>query len=103
GGGAAPGALTGPGGVQLAAPPGSTPVPGTVVVTPAPAAPQGAGANNPPTPSLVAPQPTASPGPAATTPTTSPGLGQAQIIISPPPTMRVGGGPYTVPISVTNA
>jgi hypothetical protein len=46
------------------------------------------------------------PGPLATaaqTPTTSPGLGQAQIIISPPPTMRVGGGPYTVPISVTNA
>jgi hypothetical protein len=37
------------------------------------------------------------------TPTTSPGLGQAQIIISPAPTLRLGGGPYNVPITVTNA
>jgi hypothetical protein len=30
-------------------------------------------------------------------------LGLAQIVISPPGTiMRVGGGPYTVPISITN-
>ncbi len=105
-GGAAPGTLTGPGGVQLSAPPGSTPVPGTVVVVPAPAVPApGAPATNPAAPS-PAPQATPPPGPpapAAGTSTTSPGLGQAQIIISPSPTMRVGGGPYTVPISVTNA
>jgi hypothetical protein len=37
-------------------------------------------------------------------PTTSPGIGGAQVIISPPgPTFRVGGGPYTVPLSVTDA
>jgi len=31
------------------------------------------------------------------------GFGLAQIVISPPPTFRLGGGPYTVPISVNNA
>jgi hypothetical protein len=36
-------------------------------------------------------------------PTTSAGVGSAGVIIAPPPTMRVGGGPYTVPISITNA
>jgi len=107
GGGAGATILNGPGGVQLAAPPGSSPVPGTVVVTPAPSAtPPNAAANNPPAPAPAAPQVTPPPEALATAvqpPTTSPGLGQAQIIISPSPTMRVGGGPYTVPISVTNA
>jgi hypothetical protein len=78
-----------------------------VVVTPAPSAtPPNAAANNPPAPAPAAPQVTPPPEALATAvqpPTTSPGLGQAQIIISPSPTMRVGGGPYTVPISVTNA
>jgi len=33
----------------------------------------------------------------------SPGLGSAQVILSPPGSVfRVGAGPYTVPISVTN-
>ena len=37
-------------------------------------------------------------------PTTSPGVGSAQVIVTPPgTTFRVGGGPYTVPISITNA
>ena len=37
-------------------------------------------------------------------PTTSPGIGSAQVIVSPPgTTFRVGGGPYTVPISITDA
>jgi hypothetical protein len=36
-------------------------------------------------------------------PTTSPGVGQAQVIISPPSTtFRVGGGPYTIPLSITD-
>jgi hypothetical protein len=36
-------------------------------------------------------------------PTTSPGVGSAQVIISPPGTaLRVGGGPYTIPLSVTD-
>jgi hypothetical protein len=33
---------------------------------------------------------------------TTQGFGSAQVILSPPPTFRVGGGPYTVPISITN-
>jgi type II secretory pathway component GspD/PulD (secretin) len=37
-------------------------------------------------------------------PITSPGIGQAQVIISPPATaLRVGQGPYNIPISVTGA
>jgi hypothetical protein len=49
------------------------------------------------------PQP---PAPAAEpiVPTTSAGVGSAQVIISPPSTsFRVGGGPYTIPLSVTDA
>jgi hypothetical protein len=30
------------------------------------------------------------------------GFGAAQVILSAPPTFRVGGGPYTVPISISN-
>ena len=108
GGGAAPGTLTGPGGVQVSAPPGSTPVPGTVVVTPATpvpgAAPPTPAPNDQPAPSPAAPATTlpVPPEPAAQIATTSPGIGQAQIIISPPPSLRMGAGPYTVPISVTS-
>jgi general secretion pathway protein D len=110
GGAPAGGNITGPGGVQVTAPPGSSPVPGTVVVTPAPqAAPFAGAAGNPPAPvppAAVPPPAAAAPAAnaaAAQLPTTTAGIGQAQIVISPPPAMRVGGGPYTVPISVTNA
>ena len=77
-------------------PPGSSPIPGTTAVTAAPA---------PAVPSVAAPQGTApgAPPPAATPipPTTSSG---AQILVTPPgPEFRVGGGPYTVAISATNA
>ncbi len=114
---APPSTVPGPGGTQLVVPPGSTAVPGTVLP---PAQPSG-----PPPPNVVVgtpPEPTAPPAaaqppatqpsaPAPTTPdaaapppTQSPGIGAAQIIISPPgPTFRVGGGPYTVPISITDA
>jgi general secretion pathway protein D len=105
----APPALVGPGGVQVTLPPGSTPVPGTVVVTPSPP-PGGAG----PAPGAAAPAPAtvppppepATPAPAAPAPepTTAPGLGMAQIIVSPPSTtLRVDGGPYTIPVSIANA
>ncbi len=48
--------------------------------------------------------------PAAASPTAeplaapaSPGLGAAQVILTPPgTTFRVGAGPYTVPVSITN-
>jgi general secretion pathway protein D len=104
-------------------PPGSTPIPGTVV---APAAATPPPATTPTTPPGTAPQPT--PPPVAETtppavqppqpqvpptpaqpagaeaPTTSPGIGSAQVLLNPSgTTFRVGGGPYTVPISINNA
>jgi len=88
-----------PPGTTLSAPPGSTPVPGTVLVpTPTPT-PQ------PVPPAPVPEQPQAVP-PAAGDPLvapSSPGLGAAQVILTPPgTTFRVGAGPYTVPVSITN-
>jgi type II secretory pathway component GspD/PulD (secretin) len=111
----------------ISVPPGATPIPGTTVVpNPVPAAPPPAPFAAPPP--VVTPAPQASPqtspsaapaGPppaAATTPpatagqnadappTTSPGFGIAQVIVSPPPgVLRVGQGPYNIPISVTGA
>jgi hypothetical protein len=71
-----------------------------------PAAPP-AGAATPPQPAATAP---ATPAPAAPAPQadnppiTSAGLGSAQVIISPPLTpLRVGQGPYNIPISITGA
>jgi general secretion pathway protein D len=96
-----------PPGATLANPPGSTPVPGTVLVpAPAPATPPPA-----PTPATPAPQPPqavpAGPPPSAadtTPPAVVPGLGSAQVFVSPPGNgLRVGGGPYSVTISITNA
>jgi len=87
-----------PPGTTLSAPPGSTPVPGTVLVPT-------------PTPQAVPPTPALEPAPATPTPVTgeplvvpsSPGLGAAQVILTPPgTTFRVGAGPYTVPVSITN-
>jgi general secretion pathway protein D len=111
----APNPQRGPGGAVVSAPPGSSPVPGTVLVTP-PTAPPYPATPPPPTVVPVPPEPavtppTATPPPAAPTPppagtppqTTSTGIGGAQVIVSPPPGIRVGGGPYTVPLSVTDA
>lgn len=84
-------------------PPGSSPVPGTIFVpTPPPDAD-----TRPPASAPSAPAPTA-PGvalaPPADAATSSPGIGTAQIVITPPATpMRVDGGPYTIPISIVNA
>jgi hypothetical protein len=64
-----------------------------------PAVPPAAPPAGAPTTAPAAPPPTA-----LDQPIVSPGIGQAQVIISPPaPPVRVGGGPYTVPISVLNA
>ena len=128
-----PASVAGPGGTQLSVPPGSTPIPGTVlaptqpatapspnivVATPEPIPSPAQTATAPPTPTgtpagpatatgatgaatgtKAAPQPATPP-----EPTQSPGIGLAQVLISPPgPTFRVGGGPYTVPISITDA
>lgn len=105
---AAPGATpTGqpraPAGTTLAAPPGSSPVPGTVVVpAPVPAPP---GATPPAAPAEPAAPVSVAPAPdAAAPPVSAPGLGSAQVILTPPGNVfRIGGGPYTVPISITNA
>jgi general secretion pathway protein D len=108
--------IRGPGGTTVAVPPGTTPVPGTVLA-PTPPAPVAvpSPAPEPPTPPAAAPSPVtpapAAPPPAAAEPpqppalpTTSPGAGGAQVLISPPsPLFRVGGGPYTVALSITGA
>jgi general secretion pathway protein D len=111
----APGTQRGPGGAIVAPPPGSTPVPGTVLVQPPPANPPVPPIANPATPEtatppevpVIQPPPAAPPrdtAPATAPPTTSSGIGSAQVILSPPSTsFRVGGGPYTIPISVTEA
>jgi general secretion pathway protein D len=117
----------------IAVPPGASPIPGTVVVpNPAPAPPSPApfaapppvvapppASQNPPQASQAAappPQAQATPPPAAAAaapaaagqndapPATSPGFGVAQVIVSPPAgVLRVGQGPYNIPISVTGA
>ncbi len=76
-------------------PPGSSPIPGTTAVAaaPAPAGPAGAPAQ------AVAPgaPPSANSNPVPTS-------AGAQIVVTPPgPEFRVGGGPYTVAVSATNA
>jgi general secretion pathway protein D len=107
----------------VAPPPGTSPVPGTVLVAPPapappvateppPAAPATPPATPPAQPTTTPPPPVApapAPPPAQpaaeppAVPTTSPGVGSAQVIISPPGTaLRVGGGPYTIPLSVTD-
>ena len=114
-----PEAQRGPGGTTVAPPPGTSPVPGTVLVpapvapgTPPPAEPLAPGAQptpaatTPPSPTPETPpaQPPAAPATPAAVPTASQGVGSAQVLISPPgPTFRVGGGPYTVPLSITDA
>ncbi len=82
-------------------PPGSSPVPGTVLVPPPAAArpaQPAAAAEPPPAPArdLTA---TAPPSDAVTTT----GVGNATVALTAPPAMTAGGGPYTVPIMITNA
>ena len=95
-------------------PPGSSQIPGTTAVAAAPApavpgaaAPQGAAAGAPPpAPSAATPAaiPASPAGATATNPNPVIASAGAQIIVTPPgPEFRVGGGPYTVAISATNA
>ena len=87
------------GGVSII-PPGSSPIPGTTAVQAAPA---------PANPNAATPQGAAAPVPAAppaATPAANPPVASAgaQIVVTPPGTdFRVGGGPYTVAVSATNA
>jgi type II secretory pathway component GspD/PulD (secretin) len=94
---------------QPVVPPGSSPIPGMV---PAPAPTQAAPAivapppallNQPP-PAVMPPAPATPPAAAAPSPAPAPSPGEpARITLSPPSEMRVGSGPYTIPISVANA
>ncbi len=100
-------------------PPGSSPVPGMVMVPVAPAAPAPSNivisppdlpvaSPDPFPPAPVAPQSAPSPQPvttAAAPPSPAPAqpVGPARITLSPPSEMRLGSGPYTVPISVAGA
>ena len=95
-------------------PPGSSPIPGTTAVAAAPApavpgaaAPPGAAPGAPPpAPSAATPAaiPAAPTGATATNPAPTIAPAGAQIVVTPPgPEFRVGGGPYTVAISATNA
>jgi general secretion pathway protein D len=84
-------------------PPGSSPIPGMVPAPPAPPVP-------PPSPPPIEPPAAAAapaPAPAAPappdTPAQPPPAAPARISLSPPNEMRVGSGPYTIPISIVNA
>jgi general secretion pathway protein D len=109
-----------PGSPTVTAPPGSSPVPGTVLVQPTPAPAPTPPVTVPPEPVATQPPPAtpagtppAVPAPPAAAPptaeppavpTASPGVGAAQVSMTPPaPTLRVGGGPYMLPISIANA
>jgi general secretion pathway protein D len=116
-----------PGPPQLQIPPGSSPIPGltsvpptaatppatapTPVGIPTPAQPPGqvtapatpAVPVAPPVPAEPTPTPAAQP-PAAPTPTTAtPPPAPGRVVLSVPAEMRVGGGPYTVPVSINGA
>ncbi|MEQ1870618.1 MAG: hypothetical protein ABL961_11400 [Vicinamibacterales bacterium] len=96
------GGLRTPGGAVFP-PPGSSPVPGTVFVpTPTPTPAPTSGVNVGPAvagPTFAPPiAPDPPPAPAAGP------VGSTQVVVTPPASaFRVGGGPYTVPVSVMNA
>jgi general secretion pathway protein D len=119
----------GPLGVPVQVPPGSSPIPGTVPTPSAeqkppagavtifppvdPAAPAGQPATPAPNPfgaPATPPAPAPTPAPAAPAapqpPPDAPAAvaeGTARVTLSPPSEMRAGGGPYTVPISISGA
>jgi general secretion pathway protein D len=91
-------------------PPGSSQIPGTTTAPAAPTPGTPAPPNVQPQPSPVTPVAPAPVGPqGAAPPVATPGVtptntGGAQLVVTPPGTdFRVGGGPYTVAISATNA
>ena len=89
---------------QPVIPPGSSPIPGmTTAPIPAPApAPPVTTPPAPPEPAPVVPPAPQVAQPAPTAPA-APSTPPARITLSPPSEMRVGSGPYTVPISVAGA
>ena len=93
-----------PGTPQL--PPGSSPIPGFTVLPPtppAPAAPTPPPAAPPPTPEPTPAPAPAPPPPAAPVTQPPPTASVARVTLGAAPEMRIGGGPYTVPISIVGA
>ena len=96
---------------QPVVPPGSSPIPGMTTAPQTPATPPGAPAQPaapPPTappaaPTAPQPAPTEPPAAPAPTPPAVTAAAPARISLSPPSEMRVGSGPYTVPISIAGA
>ena len=92
-------------------PPGSSPIPGMVPAPTTPAAPPASNVTVfPPAPEPAVPPASAVPAPATPSPDVAPGAtatqppaAPARITLSPPSEMRVGSGPYTVPISIAGA
>jgi general secretion pathway protein D len=82
-----------------AVPAGSSPIPGMTPVPPVTPTPAPTTLVSPPPP----PEPVAATPPAAPPKPSAPIPGAARITLSPPGEMKVGGGPYLVPISVSGA
>lgn len=99
--------------VRPIVPPGSSPIPGMVMAPSAPAAP--APSNivvspidlpvvSAPPPAPAPPLPPTAPPAAAVAPTPAPSSSTpARVTLSPPSEMRMGSGPYTVPIAIAGA
>ena len=100
-----------PGPPKLVIPPGSSPIPGFTTVPATPPAPAPTPAAPPPPPVVapepaVAPPPPTAPPPAPTPAPAAPAQttgGGGRVTLSAPAEMRLGGGPYTVPVSITGA
>jgi general secretion pathway protein D len=101
-----------PGTQRPVVPPGSSPIPGMVPAPPATTPPTSNITVFPPAPEPVVPPAPATPAPAPAAPATEvppgatatqPPSAPARITLSPPSEMRVGSGPYTIPISIAGA
>ncbi len=108
--GQAPAAVTPPAAGQQIIPPGSSPTPGFTAAPPPPAEPAptnpfGLPPADPAAPAEPPPPPQTGAQPAPVNPFAPPASqAPAVVLVSPPGTeFRVGGGPYLVPISVSNA
>ena len=92
---------------QPVVPPGSSPIPGMVPAPTAPPvpAPSPATVINPPPvePPAAAPAPAPAPDAPPAAPAQPLPSAPARITLSPPSEMRVGSGPYTIPISIASA
>jgi general secretion pathway protein D len=99
------------GGPRPVVPPGSSPIPGLTMPPPPAAPPEPAAVVPPPADPVVAPTPPpaappATPpaaAPAPATPLSQMPSGPARITLTPPSEMRLGSGPYTVPIAISSA